>query len=296
MPLRLRTEVALVAGAVILLEVVVYLGYFARYPHPGVRLPQHVQLRGVCLRGTTAACSIRRSGCPILERYPAVSNLQNGSYYLPIGLTALFGGYSIHAAAVLSALHVAFGAVARTWSPGDGGRVLPALLALVAWFFSIGFTANAQHLDIFRRLRVVPLAPARHLHPVAVAALVGGALAGLIVWQAILGTYPGMIVAFAHALAAWVIVQVLLFRPKLLDFLVPLAAAGVGGVLMTLLRFIPAPAERGVRPFESAGPVDVRCGPSRNAAVPTASAELAEAMMPPQPWFIGGAVLHSCCS
>jgi hypothetical protein len=287
-----RNELVLVACAIVLLELIVYLGYFTGALTPAFDFHSTYNYEAYAWWHDGGILNPPQWMPYLWGGYPAVSNLQNGSYYLPIGITALFGGYSIHAAAVLSALHVGFGAVgaylvARRWGAG----VLPAMLALVAWFFAIGFTANAQHLDIFRGYAWFPWLllvasvrwPWRRWWAVPVA--------GLIVWQSILGTYPGMLVAFAYALAAWVIIQLVLYRPKLVEFLVPLAAAGVGGVLMTLLRFLPALAERGLRPFESA---DLSTfGPAHLGTLlyPYGISEFADAMMPLQPWFLGGAVL-----
>jgi len=69
--------------------------------------------------------------------YPAVSNLQNSSFFLPFGLVAAVVPVMLQASAAVSALHVAFGATGlyvfiRRWGAG----IVPSLVALVGWFFA----------------------------------------------------------------------------------------------------------------------------------------------------------------
>lgn len=178
--------------------------------------------------------------------YPSVTNLQNGSFYIPVGLASLVGPYTLHSSAIVSALHVGFGAVgmfvfARMW----GLTRLTALLGLVAWFFASGFFLNATFLDIMRGWAWVPWImtvasvrwPWRQFWSIPVAVV--------ILWQGILGSYPGILVAFLFTVAGWVLAQQLLFRPRLARFLLPLALVSVAAALMSMLRFLPAILARG---------------------------------------------------
>lgn len=178
--------------------------------------------------------------------YPGALNLQNSSWYLPVGITATLTTFDLHASAVLSALHVGFGALGmyvlgRRW----GFAHVAAVLGLVAWFFVSGFYAHGSHLDIMRGYAWLPwvllvLSPQwpwrRWWAP---------PLAGLLLWQALLAMYPGALIAAVYTLAVWVLLVQLTLRPRLRDYLVPLAVAVAAAAAMTLLRFLPFALVRG---------------------------------------------------
>lgn len=185
--------------------------------------------------------------------YPALTNVQNASYYLPIGLATLFAPYTLHTAAVVSALHAAFGAVGaylllRSW------RTAPfaALLAAAAWFFAPGFFAQASHLDIMRAYAWAPWIllicsvhwPWRRWWGLPVAAL--------LLSQAVLGSYPGVLVAVGYVGILWVGGQVLLMRRRPTAFLIPLAIAAACAIGVATLRYLPALATRGTDEFINA--------------------------------------------
>jgi hypothetical protein len=242
----LLREIALVAGVVLTLEILVFAAFFS-----GAQIPQFDFVSGY----NTEAFAWWRDGSffappqwmPYLwGGYPSVSNLQNSSFYLPVGIVAAFVPFTLHASAAMSALHVAFGAVgiyvfARRW-----GIASPAaLIGLIAWFFAAGIYSNATQPDIARAYAWLPWIllitsvkwPWRNSFAVVVAVL--------FIWQAILGIYPGIVVAFAYTVPFWILANQLLSRPKFRRFLLPLIVAGIAAALMTLLRFLPALIERG---------------------------------------------------
>ena len=178
--------------------------------------------------------------------FPSLLDVQNSSFYLPVGIMTLFGPFTIHASAILSALHVGFGALgvyvlARSWKLG----FLPSLVGLATWFFAAGFYSNASHLDIMRSYAWIPW----------IILVIGTTwrwnrwwrwpLAGLILWQGILAMYPGILVAFAYVGVVYVIVSQVLFRPKLRSYLLPLAIAGGASIALVLLRYLPLLLTRG---------------------------------------------------
>lgn len=178
--------------------------------------------------------------------YPGAAGLQNSSWYLPVGLMSAVTPYDQHAAAVLSGLHVAFGALgvyvlARRWRLAPGA----ALVAMVMWHFAAGFYANASHLDIMRAYAWLPWVllvasprwPWRRPWAPAVGVLV--------LWQAVLGSYPGILIVTVYLGAAWVVLHQLTSRPRPGDYLLPLVAAGAAALLLTLVRFLPAYLTRG---------------------------------------------------
>lgn len=245
-------EILLVALLLVALEIVVFLDYFTGAVVPGGDFIGAYNFEAYAWWHDGSFFDPTQWMPYLWGGYPAVSNFQNSSYYLPVGIASAFGPFTLHASAVLSALHVGAGALgayvfARAW----GFRIPAASIALVAWFFAIGFYSNAAHLDIMRAYTWVPW--------VMLVASVkwpwrrwwAGPVAVLIVWQAALAFYPGMLVASVYALAVWVVAQAVLFRPPFTRFLLPAAIAAVAGIAMTLLRFLPALATRGTYPFDN---------------------------------------------
>jgi hypothetical protein len=180
--------------------------------------------------------------------YPAVASIQNSSWYLPVGLATVFG-FDIHAAAVVQALQVAaagLGAYALGRRAGFG-RVA-SLFGLVAYSFSTGFYSNAPYVDIVRGhalapwilLCLSPLWPWKRWWSVPVAAVV--------FWQAAVGVYPGMLMAFAYGGAAWALAWQIGCRTPLRRFVLPAAAAGLIGVLLAMPKYLPLVTLRTFKP------------------------------------------------
>lgn len=242
---RIR-EVLVVASLLIALQTLVFGGFLS-----GAIIPQFDFMGGY----NTEAFAWWRDGGFVAPTqwmpymwggYPAVSNLQNSSFYLPFGLVAAVVPFTLQASAAVSALHVAFGATGlyvftRRWGAG----IVPSLVGLVGWFFAAGIYSNATQPDIARAYAWLPW--------VLLIASVkwpwwrwyGPVLAVLLLWQAVLGIYPGTIVALAYLLPIWVIANQVLFRPKITSYLVPLLIAGLAAGAMTAVRFLPAILTRG---------------------------------------------------
>lgn len=244
------TEAAVVVAALAVLESIAFVGYFSGQLAPGFDFFGTYSTEAYAWWHDGSLFAPPDWMPYLWGGYPAAVNLQNSSFYLPVGLASLFGGYTIQVAAVVSALHVAFGAAGayvfvRRWGTGR----IPAVLALVAWFFAVGFWANATHVDIARGSAWLPWLmlvlsirwPWRRWWSAIVGALV--------ISQAILGTYPGILVAFAYALGAWIVVQIVVYRPDARTVLIPAGVTAIGGALLTLVRFLPALAVRGGEPF-----------------------------------------------
>ena len=172
--------------------------------------------------------------------YPALLDAQNSSWYLPVGLVALVTPFTIHASAVLAALHVAAGAVGlyvlvRSW----GATAVPALLGAVAWFYAAGWYSNASHLDISRAYTWVPWL-----------LLVAGPtwrwdrwwrwpLGVLLLWQGLLALYPGIVVALVYVGAVTVAAVQIVHRPRFRSYLLPLAVAASCAGALAALRYLP---------------------------------------------------------
>lgn len=171
--------------------------------------------------------------------YPAVASIQNSGWYLPTGLASLVG-FDIHVSAVLQAVHVAIAGVGVyvLGRRAHFGRIA-SLFGLVAYSFTTGFYSNAPYVDIVRGhalapwllLVLSPLWPWKRAWSIPVAAV--------IFWQAAVGVYPGMVTAFAYAGGAWAIAWQLGARPPLRRFALPLIAAGVIAVLLSMPKYLP---------------------------------------------------------
>lgn len=280
-PLRTRStrwlhEIVSVAGVVVVLEIVVFHEYFT-----GRSIPPWDFLGSY----NTEAFAWWRDGSffhptqwmPYMwGGFPAMLDLQNSSWYLPVGAVSAVTSFDLHASAVLSALHVGFGAVGM-YVLGRGWRFArpAAFLGLTLWFFASGYYAHAEHLDIMRGYAWMPW--------VLLCASPGWPwkrwwappVAGLLLWQALLAMYPGALVASVYVLAVWVVLVQVLLRPRLREYLFPLAAAVFLAAAMTLLRFLPFALSRGLKSPASGdtsvfsrGLVGTLFYPYGNAAIP----------------------------
>lgn len=247
---RHLAEAGVVLAVLLVLEGITFARYFSGELTPGFDFFGTYNSEAYAWWQAASAPSIPDWMPQLWGGYPAVVNLQNSSFYLPVGVASLFGGHTIQVAAVVSALHVAFGAAGaylfvRRWGAG----AIPSLLALVAWFFAVGFFANATHVDIARGSAWLPWLMLVLSVRWPWARWWSAAVGALIVSQAILGTYPGILVAFGYSVGAWIIVQLVVYRPGLRAVVIPAAVTAIAGALLTLVRFLPALAVRGGEPF-----------------------------------------------
>ena len=172
--------------------------------------------------------------------YPAAAVLQNSAWYLPVGIAAAFGPFTLHSAAVVQALHVAFGAVgAYLLIRRMGGSFPPALLAAAAWFFAVGIYSNAEHVDIVRGyawlpwllLVVSPLWSWRRWWAIPTATI--------LLWQAATGVYPGILIAAAYVLPFWAVAAFLIWRRPVALTVVGIAVSALGAALLSGPRILP---------------------------------------------------------
>lgn len=175
-----------------------------------------------------------------LAGYPAALILQDSSWYIPVGIAALFGPFTLHASAIVAALHVAFGSVG-TYALVKSFRMpfSVATFAAVAGFFAVGYFSNAQHVDIARAyawapwilLVLSPRWPWRKFWSIP--------LASLVLWQAVTGMYPGMIFTSLYVGIVWVAVYQWQDRPSLSSFIGPVALSAVAAALLCAPRILP---------------------------------------------------------
>ena len=159
---------------------------------------------------------------------------RNSAWYLPVGIAAAFGPFTLHSAAAVQALHVAFGAVgAYLLIRRMGGSFPPALLAAAAWFYAVGIYSNAEHVDIVRGyawlpwllLVVSPLWPWRRWWAIPTATV--------LIWQAATGVYPGILIAAAYVLPFWVVAAFLIWRRPIAPAVVGLGISVLGAACLS---------------------------------------------------------------
>ncbi len=172
--------------------------------------------------------------------YPSALNLQNSSWYLPVGAASAFGAFTLKSAAIVQALHVAFGFFGTYFLVRSfGQRFAVAAFASTAGFFAVGYFSNAEHVDIVRGYAWIPwvlLVLSPHWPWKRVWAIPLGAL---ILWQAVTGIYPGMVVSTVYVGVVWIAVGQITAKVRAGEYLLPLGATILIGGLLSLPRWLP---------------------------------------------------------
>lgn len=140
---------------------------------------------------------------------PGHLSLQDGTWYIPQYLFDFLGWkYDLVGAVRLQVVHVALGSIGMYVLLRRSGacRIL-ATSASLAYLFNPSFFSNAQHVDIVRGAAMFPWLILLLLQ---VCRKPGGwsfLLFAVLLWQFLVGAYPGMIVSTAYACAAIVAVE-----------------------------------------------------------------------------------------
>ena len=244
---RLLVEALAVAGTLIVLEMIVFNDYFRGATSPTWDFANHYNTEAYAWWHDGSFFNPPDWLPYLWGGYPSTLNLQNSSFYLPVGLASILAPFTLHASAILSALHVAFGALgAYVFARSFRMRPSAAMVGLVIWFFAAGFYANASHLDIMRAYAWVPWVlmcaspswPWRRWW--------GPVLATLVFWNAILAVYPGILIAGVYVGLVWIIIFQVTTKARLTHYLLPLACSLALAGAATLLRFLPFYLTRGV--------------------------------------------------
>ena len=174
--------------------------------------------------------------------FPAFWSLQSGAWYIPLQLWYWFFGYSLVDAARFQAIHVLMGAIGVfLLGRASGTRWMAALLGALIFHFSVSFYANQEHVDIVRGTALFPWLLLA-LHPAVLAkSWLTVVLAGVIVFQFLVAAYPGLIVTAFYAVMLVIAAGIVAQDPRFakLDYLLRLCVAGMGGVLMALIKWLP---------------------------------------------------------
>jgi hypothetical protein len=172
--------------------------------------------------------------------YPSALNLQNSAWYIPVGIASLFGPFTLHTSAIVAALNVALGFAGTYFLVRSfrNGFVIATVVA-TAGFFGVAYFSNAQHVDIARGYALIPWVLLVLSPTWAWKRWWGIPVAAFILWQAVTGMYPGMIVTTVYAGVVWIVVYQWRSRPALRAYLIPAAIAAVIAVLLSAPRLVP---------------------------------------------------------
>ena len=172
--------------------------------------------------------------------FPSAVNIQNSSWYLPVGLANALAPFTLHSSAILSALHVGLGFIG-VFLLIRALRVdyKIALTAAIASFFGVGYFTNAEHVDIARGYALIPWILLTISPRWPWAKMWSIPVAAFILWQAATGIYPGMAITTIYVGVVWVIVWQLQGRSPLRNYLIPLLIAVVSAALLSAPRILP---------------------------------------------------------
>lgn len=172
--------------------------------------------------------------------YPSAINLQSSAWYLPVGLVAAFTPFTLHASAALAALHTALGFFGTYRLVRAFGATFPiATMAATAAFFGVAYYSNAEHVDITRAYALMPWVLLVLSTKWSWNRWWGIPLGAIVLWQAVTGMYPGVLVSTVYVGIVWIVVQQLIYRPKLRQFFLPLAISATAAGLLCAPRLLP---------------------------------------------------------
>ncbi len=176
---------------------------------------------------------------------PGHLSLQDGTWYLPQYLFDFFGWpYDVVGATRLQIAHIFVGSVGiYVFLRRFGANRLMASAGCLAYIFSPAFFSNAQHVDIVRGTALMPWL---FIVVDRLCCRVDGwrfLLCVVVIWQFLVGSYPGMIVSAGYACAAIVFIHLVNARREgsnvLLVSLVMIAAAVTASGLAAV-KFVPS--------------------------------------------------------
>ena len=172
--------------------------------------------------------------------YPAAMSIQSGSWYPPVGLASALAAYTPHVAAVVQGLHAGWGALGGyVLARRSGLGLWPAALVLTAYFFAPGFFNGAAHPDLVRGWAWLPWLMLICSPLWAWERRSGVAVAVVMLWQALVGIYPGQIVAFCYALVVWTCCWLITMSSSRRAFFLRLSTSGLLGLALATPKYLP---------------------------------------------------------
>ena len=171
---------------------------------------------------------------------PEYQMLQDGGWFLPVAVVSNLFGWHPANAARLQAFLVLFGTVGTYYL----SRIFISkkwinLLAAVMYSFIPAFYSNAQHYGVVRSAALLPWV-LLFIHPkILLASKLRIFLGSVIIFQTIVGSYPGNLIATAYTAALFFLLFGIAGNKYVYSYLFSLSIMIVSGTLMGLLRYLP---------------------------------------------------------
>lgn len=175
----------------------------------------------------------------LVSGFPSHLGLQVSSYYLPVGLIAEFGEYTIMNAARLQVFTISFGLIgifilAKKFELNTISR----LIVVIGYFFTAGFFSNASHIDIVRAWSYFPWLLLL-LFPISKKIYFILPLVSFIWFQFFVGAYPGNLASFAYIFLIFSMILILVFKYKINDLIKWYLISIFPGLLLSSIKWLP---------------------------------------------------------
>ncbi|MDH6239036.1 hypothetical protein [Aurantimicrobium minutum] len=180
--------------------------------------------------------------------YPTVIDIQNSSYYLPYSLLIIANQLPVLTLfATIGFLEGILGAIGayvffRSFKLNHG--LLP-LFGACCWLFLGAAYATTPMPDLHRAFMFLPWMMVVLSGNLDFRKKFSVPMVTLFFWQLFVSIYPGSTLAFGYI--AVVVISIVQFRnrPKFTDYLLPISAGALAGLLLSALKWLPALYTRG---------------------------------------------------
>ena len=171
---------------------------------------------------------------------PEYQMLQDGGWFIPVAVVSNLFGWHPANAARLQAFLVLFGTVGTYYL----SRIFISkkwinLLAAVMYSFIPAFYSNAQHYGVVRSAALLPWVLLFIYPKILLASKLRIFLGSVLIFQTIVGSYPGNLIATAYTAALFFLLFGLAGNKHVYSYLFSLSIMIVSGTLMGLLRYLP---------------------------------------------------------
>ena len=171
---------------------------------------------------------------------PEYQMLQDGGWFIPVAVVSNLFGWHPANAARLQAFLVLFGTVGTYYL----SRIFISkkwinLLAAVMYSFIPAFYSNAQHYGVVRSAALLPWVLLFIYPKILLASKLRIFLGSVLIFQTIVGSYPGNLIATAYTAALFFLLFGLAGNRHVYSYLFSLSIMIVSGTLMGLLRYLP---------------------------------------------------------
>lgn len=171
---------------------------------------------------------------------PEYQMLQDGGWFLPVAIVAELFTWNPPNAARVQAFLVLFGAIG-TYLLSDiylKNKKL-ALLSGVLYHFIPAFYSNAQHYGVVRSAALLPWVLFFLNHKIILRYKVSIFIGSLIIFQTIVGSYPGNLISIFYTSIIFVIYNFWELKINKLKYLRAIIFVTISGIFMGALRYLP---------------------------------------------------------